>query len=115
MVQLGKTAEAGLNAGLQERSPSRATKKSAYYAVRGFTDEIKAQEAFVKQTMQELGKTAANNFSVDLSASGGTAGGERGASISSSTVINIYPQQMDEATIDYIYDRFNAKAGAAVT
>ena len=115
MVQLGKTAEAGLNAGLQERSPSRATKKSAYYAVRGFTDEIKAQEEFVKRTMQELGKTAANSFSVDLSTSGGTAGGERGASISSSTVINIYPQQMDEATIDYIYDRFNAKAGAAVT
>ena len=46
---------------------------------------------------------------------GGPAGGERGSSISSSTVINIYPQQMDEATIDYIYDRFNAKAGAAVT
>ena len=65
--------------------------------------------------MQELGKTAADSFSVDLSASGGPAGGERGSSISSSTVINIYPQQMDEATIDYIYDRFNAKAGAAVT
>lgn len=115
MVKLGKTAEAGLNAGLQERSPSKATKKSAYYAIRGFTDEIKAQEEYVKRTMQELGKTAANSFSVDLSASGGPAGGEGGASISSSTVINIYPQQMDEATIDYIYDRFNAKAGAAVT
>ena len=115
MRKLAADAIAAFNAGLEENSPSRATKRSAYYAVRGFTDEIKAQEAFVKQTMQELGKTAANNFSVDLSASGGTAGGERGASISSSTVINIYPQQMDEATIDYIYDRFNAKAGAAVT
>ena len=115
MTQLANDAIAAFNAGLEVRSPSRATKRSAYYAITGFTDEIKAQEAFVKRTMQELGKTAANNFSVDLSASGGTAGGERGASISSGTVINIYPQQMDEATIDYIYDRFNAKAGAAVT
>ena len=115
MTKLGQDAIAAFNAGLEENSPSRATKRSAYYAVTGFTDEIKDQEEFVKRTMQELGKTAANSFSVDLSASGGTAGGERGSSISSSTVINIYPQQMDEATIDYIYDRFNAKAGAAVT
>lgn len=115
MTKLGQEAIAAFNAGLEENSPSRATKRSAYYAVTGFTDEIKDQEEYVKRTMQELGKTAANNFSVDLSAPGGTAGGERGASISSSTVINIYPQQMDEATIDYIYDRFNAKAGAAVT
>lgn len=115
MTKLGQDAIAAFNAGLEENSPSRATKRSAYYAVTGFTDEIKDKEEFVKRTMQELGKTAANNFSVDLSAPGGTAGGERGASISSSTVINIYPQQMDEATIDYIYERFNAKAGAALT
>ena len=115
MTKLGQDAIAAFNAGLEENSPSRATKRSAYYAVTGFTDEIKDKEEFVKRTMQELGKTAANSFSVDLSASGGPAGGEGGSSISSSTVINIYPQQMDEATIDYIYDRFNAKAGAAVT
>ena len=115
MTKLGQGAIAAFNAGLEENSPSRATKRSAYYAVTGFTDEIKDKEEFVKRTMQELGKTAADSFSVDLSASGGPAGGERGSSISSSTVINIYPQQMDEATIDYIYDRFNAKAGAAVT
>ena len=115
MTKLGNDAIAAFNAGLEENSPSRATKRSAYYAVTGFTDEIKDKEEFVKRTMQELGKTAATSFPVDLSASGGTAGGGGGASISSSTVINIYPQQMDEATIDYIYDRFNAKAGAAVT
>ena len=115
MTKLGQDAIAAFNAGLEENSPSRATKRSAYYAVTGFTDEIKDKEEFVKRTMQELGKTAADSFSVDLSASGGPAGGERGSSISSSTVINIYPQQMDEATIDYIYERFNAKAGAAVT
>ena len=115
MTQLANDAIAAFNAGLEVKSPSRATKRSAAYTVQGFVDEIKAQEAFVKRTMQELGKTAATSFSVDLSASGGTAGGGGGASISSSTVINIYPQQMDEATIDYIYDRLNAKAGAAVT
>ena len=115
MTKLGNDAIAAFNAGLEENSPSRATKRSAYYAVTGFTDEIKDKEEFVKRTMQELGKTAATSFPIDLSASGGTAGGGGGASISSSTVINIYPQQMDEATIDYIYDRFNAKAGAAVT
>ena len=115
MVKLGKVAEAGLNAGLLEKSPSRATKKSAYYAVLGFTDEIKAQEAFVKRTMQQLGQTAVNSFSVDLSAGSAAGSNRSGTNVSSSTTVNIYPQRMDEAMIDYIYDRFNAKAGAAVT
>lgn len=115
MVKLGKVAEAGLNAGLLEKSPSRATKKSAYYAVLGFTDEIKAQEAFVKRTMQQLGQTAVNSFSVDLSAGSAAGSNRSGTNVSSRTTVNIYPQQMDEATIDYIYNRFNERAGAAVT
>lgn len=115
MTQLANDLLAAFNAGLEVKSPSRATKRSAAYTVQGFVDEIKAHEMEIKKTMQQLGQTAVNSFSVDLSASGKAAGGERGASISSGTVINIYPQQMDEATIDYIYDRFNAKAGAALT
>ena len=65
--------------------------------------------------MQELGKTAVNSFSVDLNAGSAEGSIRAGANISNATTVNIYPQQMDEAMIDYIYDRFNAKAGAAVT
>lgn len=115
MTQLANDAIAAFNAGLEEHSPSRATKRSASYAIQGFTDEIKAQEAFVKRTMQELGKTAVNSFSVDLNAGSAEGSIRSGANVSNATTVNIYPQQMDEAMIDYIYDRFNAKAGDAVT
>jgi len=30
------------------------------------------------------------------------------------TVINIYPQTLDEATIDYLFVKFNARLGAAI-
>lgn len=115
MTQLANDAIAAFNAGLEVKSPSRATKRSAAYTVQGFVDEIKAQEAFVKRTMQELGKTAVNSFSVDLNAGSAEGNIRSGANVSNATTVNIYPQQMDEAMIDYIYDRFNAKAGAAVT
>lgn len=115
MTQLASDAIAAFNAGLEVKSPSRATKRSAAYTVQGFVDEIKKQEAFVKQTMQELGKTAVNSFSVDLNARSAEGSIRSGANVSNATTVNIYPQQMDEAMIDYIYDRFNAKAGAAVT
>lgn len=114
MTQLANDAIAAFNAGLEVKSPSRATKRSASYAIQGFTDEIKAQEAFVKRTMQELGKTAVNSFSVDLDAGRAEESIRSGANVSNAPTVNIYPQQMDEAMIDYIYDRFNAKAGAAV-
>lgn len=115
MTQLANDAIAAFNAGLEVRSPSRATKRSANNAILGFTNEIKAQEAFVKRIMQELGKTAVNSFSVDLNAGSAEGNIRSGANVSNATTVNIYPQQMDEAMIDYIYDRFNAKAGAAVT
>ena len=39
--------------------------------------------------------------------SGGRAGG-------ASTTVNLYPQTVDEATIDYIYNRFSARMGAEI-
>ena len=39
--------------------------------------------------------------------SGGRTGG-------SSTTVNLYPQTVDEATIDYIYNRFSARMGAEI-
>ena len=32
----------------------------------------------------------------------------------SQTTINIYPQTLDQATIDYLYLKFNARLGAAI-
>lgn len=34
--------------------------------------------------------------------------------MASQTVINIYPQQLDDSTVDYLFTRFNARLGAAV-
>lgn len=52
------------------------------------------------------------NFSVDGSV---TANGGNGISAAAGqTVINIYPQTLDEATIDYLFVRFNARLGAAI-
>ena len=102
MTQLASDAIAAFNAGLEVKSPSRATKRSAAYTVQGFVDEIKKQEAFVKQTMQELGKTAVNSFSVDLNARSAEGSIRSGANVSNATTVNIYPQQMDEAMIDYV-------------
>ena len=39
--------------------------------------------------------------------SGGKTGG-------ASTTVNLYPQTVDEATIDYIYNRFSARMGAEI-
>lgn len=115
MNQLANDAIAAFNAGLEVKSPSRATKRSAAYTVQGFVDEIKAHETEIKKTMQQLGQTAVNSFSVDLSAGSAAGSNRSGTNVSSRTTVNIYPQQMDEATIDYIYNRFNERAGAAVT
>lgn len=52
------------------------------------------------------------SFSVDGSV---TANGVNGISaVAGQTVINIYPQTLDEATIDYLFVRFNARLGAAI-
>ena len=115
MTQLANDLLAAFNAGLEVKSPSRATKRSAAYTVQGFVDEIKAHEMEIKKTMQQLGQTAVNSFSVDLSAGSAAGSNRSGTNVSSSTTVNIYPQQMDEATIDYIYNRFNERAGEAVT
>ena len=44
---------------------------------------------------------------VDNSVSGVSGGGNQ-------TTINIYPQTLDQATIDYLYLKFNARLGAAI-
>ena len=46
----------------------------------------------------------ASAVGMSVNAPGATAGG--------ASVINIYPQQMDNATVDYLFERFNARMGA---
>ena len=40
--------------------------------------------------------------------------GAAGAAGGNQTVINIYPQTLDQATIDYLFVKFNARLGAAI-
>ena len=50
------------------------------------------------------------NFSVNAH---GSVNG-MGSGVSGQTVINIYPQTLDQATIDYLFLKFNARLGAAI-
>ena len=50
---------------------------------------------------------------IDVNGSVGVAG-TVGATTAAQTVINIYPQTLDEATIDYLFVKFNARLGAAI-
>lgn len=52
------------------------------------------------------------SFSVDGSVTANRVNGTSAAA--GQTVINIYPQTLDEATIDYLFVRFNARLGAAI-
>ena len=52
------------------------------------------------------------SFSVDGSVTANRVNGI--SATAGQTVINIYPQTLDEATIDYLFVRFNARLGAAI-
>lgn len=51
------------------------------------------------------------DFSVNARSS---VSGVGGSVPSGQTVINIYPQSLDQATIDYLFLKFNARLGAAI-
>ena len=60
----------------------------------------------------EMQTALPTDFSVNGTVNGALNGTASGAS--GQTVINIYPQSLDEATVDYLFTRFNARLGAAI-
>lgn len=82
-------------------------------------EAVKAAEAMsadINDVMHGLAADMSTALPASLSVDGSvTANGANGVSAAAGqTVINIYPQTLDEATIDYLFVRFNARLGAAI-
>lgn len=63
----------------------------------------------INDVMNGLAGDMQTSLPTDFSVHGGS-----GAHGGSGSVINIYPQSLDEATVDYLFAKFNARLGAAV-
>lgn len=123
MAEIASKALETFNAGLGVASPSWKTGNSAKFTAMGFYLEIEKQKTQMAKTMTqfaEAGMTAFNRrASLDapemrqlvLPAEGasGTAGG---GSLRGGNVINVYPQNFNEATIDYLVQVMDARLGA---
>lgn len=82
-------------------------------------EAVKAAEGMaedINSVMNGLVKDVSPSLTTDFSAhSSGSAGVKSpGGYGGSQTVINIYPQSLDQATIDYLFLKFNARLGAAI-
>lgn len=82
-------------------------------------EAVKAAEAMsadINDVMHGLAADMSTALPASFSVNGSvTANGVNGVSAAAGqTVINIYPQTLDEATIDYLFVRFNARLGAAI-
>lgn len=73
------------------------------------------EEGFVK-SMNGVSKAMAaaipTSFDVAANLHGSASVSSVGAASAAGTVINIYPQQLTESTIDYLYTKFNLRMGA---
>ena len=81
-------------------SPSKVTAGYGRYLVEGLAKGIDDNIALATNAWDNV----ASAVGMSVNAPGATAGG--------ASVINIYPQQMDNATVDYLFERFNARMGA---
>lgn len=82
-------------------------------------EAVKAAEAMsadINDVMHGLAADMSTALPASFSVNGSvTANGANGVSAAAGqTVINIYPQTLDEAAIDYLFVRFNARLGAAI-
>ena len=80
-------------------SPSKVTAGYGKFLVQGLANGINDNIGIAEAAWN--GMTTAVNMSTN--GGGGSYSG---------TTINIYPQQMDNATVDYLFERFNVRMGA---
>jgi len=108
-------------------SPSDLFDWAGQMMVKGLSGAIQRDGDEAVQATEEMSKgisDAVNNLAADMNTSikpeisvrgsVDTAAGAAGAAGGSQTVINIYPQTLDQATIDYLFVKFNARLGAAI-
>ena len=69
----------------------------------------------ISDAVNDLAADMNTSLNPEITVRGVVASGSSGVSGSTSqTTINIYPQTLDQATIDYLYLKFNARLGAAI-
>lgn len=108
-------------------SPSDLFDWAGQMMVKGLSGAIQRDGDEAVQATEEMSKgisDAVNNLAADMNTSikpeisvrgnVDTAAGAAGTAGGSQTVINIYPQTLDQATIDYLFVKFNARLGAAI-
>lgn len=81
-------------------SPSKVTAGYGRYLVEGLATGIDDNIALATNAWDNV----ASAVGMSVNAPGATTGG--------ASVVNIYPQQMDNSTVDYLFERFNARMGA---
>lgn len=108
-------------------SPSDLFDWAGQMMVKGLSGAIQRDGDEAVQATEEMSKgisDAVNDLAADMNTSikpeisvkgsvEATAGAA-GAAGGNQTVINIYPQTLDQATIDYLFVKFNARLGAAI-
>lgn len=108
-------------------SPSDLMDWAGQMLVRGLSGAIERDGDEAVKATEEMSKgisDAVNDLAADMNTSlapeitiKGTASVDTaaaGAGGGNQTVINIYPQTLDQATIDYLFVKFNARLGAAI-
>ena len=108
-------------------SPSDLMDWAGQMLVRGLSGAIERDGDEAVKATEEMSKgisDAVNDLAADMNTSlapeitiKGTASVDTaaaGAGSGNQTVINIYPQTLDQATIDYLFVKFNARLGAAI-
>lgn len=93
------------------RGLSGAIERDGDEAVKATEEMSKGINDVVSDLAHDMNTTISPEISVKGTVSGaGAAAGAAG----SQTTINIYPQTLDQATIDYLFVKFNARLGAAI-
>lgn len=92
---------------------SRAITRDGDDAVKATLDMSKGISDAVNDLAADMNTSLAPEITVrGVSGTGTSTAGMSGSN--SQTTINIYPQTLDQATIDYLFLKFNARLGAAI-
>lgn len=106
--QVGNAFMEGYNASLAIKSPSRKMAQAMDYTLAGAINEGEARVGDLRRVGASLGDAVLDGYqSAGLSGANLSASGTGGARVE----VNIYPQQLDSATVDYLVRRVDTALG----
>lgn len=118
MVQLGRDIDKGLILGIKEleNDVSRTMEATLRKVVNTRVDvpEIEADHGVLLKAMVSANKENSQIEKIISALLSAKNSGDAPRHMPAQTVINLYPQTVDEGTIDYIYNRFSLRLGQEV-